>query len=350
MKYIIVVDKQPRTNPSSEKQEYEIDIDELRKKGDVHDDLKIENGIAKVYRRIRFTKTHMTYILDKEVVEELGEIKIKLFEGDNYIYVKDEYNNQICVEHIVKSDFTDMYITKLEMSSSIKQTATSILESVSATYATIGSLQDTSKTLTASIELKINKKDLVSELNASADVIRMKAGKFIFDGANFKLDDKGNITATNANISGVISNYSSDTGDLALKIENQWIYFYDWKTPNKKIGTIGTVHSVSDNIPGVNFFCEKDYNLSLGVQNTNDICTAIQIDKKVINGSTPYIRNTADGTIFSSAGGGIVVENGLIKGWNITAANGDLPVLLPGATSIAIIHVKNGLIIGWDFE
>ena len=112
MKYIIVVDKQPRTNSSSEKREYEINIDELRKKGDVHDDFKIEEGVARVYRRIGLTKTHMTYILDEEIIEELGELKIKLFEGDNYIYIKDEYNNQMCAEYIVKSDFTDMYVNR----------------------------------------------------------------------------------------------------------------------------------------------------------------------------------------------------------------------------------------------
>ena len=71
---------------------------DIRKKGDVHDDFKIEEGVARVYRRIGLTKTHMTYILDEEIIEELGELKIKLFEGDNYIYIKDEYNNQMCAE------------------------------------------------------------------------------------------------------------------------------------------------------------------------------------------------------------------------------------------------------------
>lgn len=54
MKYIIVVDKQPRTNPSGEKRETTIDIEELRRKGEMHDDFIIDRGIAKVYRRIRF--------------------------------------------------------------------------------------------------------------------------------------------------------------------------------------------------------------------------------------------------------------------------------------------------------
>lgn len=130
MKYTIVADKQSRTNPSNEKREISFEIDELRKKGDVHDDLIIENGRAKVIRRIALSKYNVTSVLENEVIEDLGEAKIQLFEGDNYIYVKDEYNNQMCAEYIVKSDFTDMYVTRLEMKSEIEQTAQGITMSV----------------------------------------------------------------------------------------------------------------------------------------------------------------------------------------------------------------------------
>ena len=130
MKYTIVADKQSRTNPPNEKREISFEIDELRKKGDVHDDLIIENGRAKVIRRIALSKYNVTSVLENEVIEDLGEAKIQLFEGDNYIYVKDEYNNQMCAEYIVKSDFTDMYVTRLEMKSEIEQTAQGITMSV----------------------------------------------------------------------------------------------------------------------------------------------------------------------------------------------------------------------------
>ncbi len=184
MKYIIVVDKQARTNPSNEKREYEINTDELRRKGDVHDDLKIEQGIAKVYRRIELTKTHMTYILDNEIVEELGELKIKLFKGDNYIYIKDEYNNQICAEYLVKSDFTDMYVTKLEMSSAIEQTAESITSSVSSTYATKTQLntakteiKQTTDVITSTVSKKVGNDEIISKINQSSEAFTIDANK-----------------------------------------------------------------------------------------------------------------------------------------------------------------------------
>ncbi len=126
MKYIIVVDKQPRSNPSAEKRETIIDIEELRRKGNVHDDFVIEKGIAKVYRRIGLTKYHVTYILENEVIEELGELKIKLFKGDNYLYVKDEYNNNMCAEFVIDNEFNDRYVTYLKMESAIEETANMI--------------------------------------------------------------------------------------------------------------------------------------------------------------------------------------------------------------------------------
>ena len=126
MKYIIVVDKQSRTNPSSEKRETTIEIEELRRKGEVHDDFVIDKGVAKVYRRIGLSKTHMTYVLDNEVIEELGELKIPLFKGDNYIYIKDEYNNYLCAESITDNEFNNRYVTNLQMSSAINQTARQI--------------------------------------------------------------------------------------------------------------------------------------------------------------------------------------------------------------------------------
>ncbi len=78
----------------------------------------------------------------------------------------------------------------------IEQTETSILESVSATYAKQTSLDSVNKTLTASLELKVDTKKLISEINASADVIKLTAEKFTIDTPNLKFDGNGNVTMT----------------------------------------------------------------------------------------------------------------------------------------------------------
>lgn len=237
MKYIIVVDKQSRTNPSNEKREITFEIDELRKKGDVHDDFIIENGQAKVIRRIALSKYNVTSVLDNEVIEELGEAKLQLFEGDNYIYVKDEYNNQMCAKYIVKSDFTDMYVTKLEMKSKIEETSQEIelsveqkLESYSTTEETKSIIKllsdqialelikkvDDDKLTGASIILRINENKSEAKINADMitltanDVLNILANNEInfttknmtLKSTNFSVDKNGNIVAKSGTIGG----------------------------------------------------------------------------------------------------------------------------------------------------
>lgn len=237
MKYTIVVDKQSRTNPSNEKREISFEIDELRKKGDVHDDLIIKNGQAKVIRRIALSKYNVTSVLKNEVVEELGEAKIPLFEGDNYIYVKDEYNNQMCAEYIVKSDFTDMYVTKVEMSSAIEESAEQINLSVTQKLQNYSNTEETKaliKLLSDQIALELTKKvndseltgasiilrinNNTSEAKINADMITLTANdvlnilanneinltskKTTIKSTNFSVDKDGNITAKGGTIGG----------------------------------------------------------------------------------------------------------------------------------------------------
>ncbi len=127
------------------------------------------------------------------------------------------------------------YSTTTQMNSAITQKTDSITQSVSATYATKTSLESTSKTLTASIELKINKKDLVSELNASADIINLKSNRLIIDSTYFKLSANGNITATSGTIGGFTLGATTFTSNVnGIYDYNPYdaniaslVYFYD---------------------------------------------------------------------------------------------------------------------------
>lgn len=273
MQYKIIVDKQSSANPSSEKKEYVIDIEELRVKGNVYDSLIITKDETYVMRRLEFTEYHVLKVLEEPIKQPLTEINIELFEGDNYIYLLDMQGNKFTAEYIVKNDFTDLYVTSNEMNSaitqtaqqielsvnqkltgyattqemnsaitqsaqqiqstvnqtinetledystttemnsaitqkanqitstvsatyatktalndtkttlqsSISQTSTSILSTVSASYATKSSLNSVNNTLTASLELKVNTEDLISEINASADRISLKARKISYN-------------------------------------------------------------------------------------------------------------------------------------------------------------------------
>lgn len=131
MKYKIIVDKQSRENPSTEKREYEIDIEELRSKGNVADSLIITKDEDYVMRRLSINEYNVLKVLDEPIKEPLEEINIKLFEGDNYIYLFESMGNKFYAEYLVKNDFTDMYVTVNQMNSAINQTAEKIEINVS---------------------------------------------------------------------------------------------------------------------------------------------------------------------------------------------------------------------------
>lgn len=126
MKYKIVIDKQSRTNPSSEKKEYEVDIEELRVRRDIYDSIVITREEAYVLRKLQLMDLNVLKILDEPIKEPLKDIKITLFEGDNYIYLVDVYGNKIYAEYLVKNDFNELYVTVNEMNSAINQSAQSI--------------------------------------------------------------------------------------------------------------------------------------------------------------------------------------------------------------------------------
>lgn len=126
MKYKIIVDKQSRTNPSANKKEYIIDIEELRFKGDIYDSLIITKNEDYVMRRLELTDFYVLKELETPIKEPLENINIELFEGDNYIYLIDMVGNKFYAEYLVKNDFTDIYTTKSEFKTGIEQTSQKI--------------------------------------------------------------------------------------------------------------------------------------------------------------------------------------------------------------------------------
>lgn len=114
----------------------------------------------------------------------------------------------------VDENLTANYSTTVQMETAIEQTSKNILETVSGTYTTITNLEAVEKRLQASLELKLNIDDLISEINASADRITLDAGRLVITAGNFKLDANGNITATGGTIGGFTLDTTTFTGSL----------------------------------------------------------------------------------------------------------------------------------------
>ena len=175
MQYKIIVDKQSRTNPSSEKKEYIVDIEELRVKGDVYDSLIITPEEDYVMRRLSLSDLNVLSVLPEPIKQPIPDINIELFEGDNYIYLVDMTGNKFYAEYLINNDFNNTFATRGEMNSAINQTAQSIELSVNQKFEGYSTTEE----MNAAINVKAN------EINSSV---------------NSKLEDYSTTTEMNSSI------------------------------------------------------------------------------------------------------------------------------------------------------
>lgn len=260
MQYKIVVDKQPMTNPSSEKKEYIIDIEELRVKGSTHDSLMFEIDKTYVIRRLKLSEYYVLSVLDEPIIEALESINIELFEGDNYIYLIDMQGNKFYAEYLIKNEFNDVFATRKEMNSAIDLTMQQITIAVNQKFTDYSTTEEMNaaidlranqinaevekkvdeETITgAYLILKINGDTSESKLNADKieisanDILNLLAGNtinltsrnLVLASTNFNVDKNGNMTCKNANITGgtikVGSNFEVDsTGKMSCTSAN----------------------------------------------------------------------------------------------------------------------------------
>lgn len=130
MIYKIIVDKQPMSNPSEEKKEYQININQLYYKDDIYDSLIITLKEDYVMRRLEINEYGVLTPLVTPIKEPLEDINIELFEGENYIYLYDMTGNTIVAQYLIKNEFNELYVTESEMNAAIEIRAGSIELSV----------------------------------------------------------------------------------------------------------------------------------------------------------------------------------------------------------------------------
>lgn len=291
------------------------------------------NGNASKIKRIGFSDSGQKYVLPEEEIINYGNLFINLHEGVNTLYMN-YYTPTIYLKYAIVNDYTDIFATKVELKSSIEQSASNIMLEVT------GDIDTLDETLSAKIELKVDTENLISEINASADVINLTGNRIIIDSENFKVTEDGTITANNATLNGNFIRYSISTGFPAVSINSNRIQFYDWESNGLYTGSLGSVQATSTGEPGVELYCSSNGRLLLGYEDSSDssqIKTIFSFDASSPN-DPPFILNGANGTIFSGVGG-INVKSGLITGWNMNTFSGSF-----GVGNGFIIHVSNGLI------
>lgn len=126
----------------------------------------------------------------------------------------------------------------------------------------------------------------------------------------------------------------SDNGALSVAITGNQTKYYDWENNGEYVGSVGAVKSHdSEGNWGINMWCDKGKTVCIGCATSDDnsdsnIKTVIRYDDDTGADDTPYIINTTSGTLFSAnSGGGVTIENGQVKNYNINYGSGTLSVI-----------------------
>lgn len=140
------------------------------------------------------TKLKIPADADSEIQVSLG---LKPTSNGDYTYFKlpklesgDKATDWSPAPEDTDEKFTE-YSTTTQMNSAITQSANSVLTTISSNYAT-----------KASLELKVSKDKLISEINASADVITLKSNRFVLDSTNAKIAADGTVNFIGGTIGG----------------------------------------------------------------------------------------------------------------------------------------------------
>lgn len=166
---------------------------------EICDEFLLQDGKASVIRRVGINSNLEKYELEQEVIEDLGEVNITLFDSYNKIYLQCFNNAILSASYMVKNEYTDEFATKIELGTAIGQTSSSITAEVN------GKIEGLDKEINGKLELKLSKDDkdeVVSMLNASADIINLQSNRFIVESTNFGVTQDGTLRSEAGKIGG----------------------------------------------------------------------------------------------------------------------------------------------------
>lgn len=176
--------------------EYDIWLDEpLRNIGDTYDELNITDGKVSVIRRIGVNEELNSYVLDTETMQELTNTRLKTFDKDTYIYIKEyEFLNYYC-KYITDNDYADIFATQGELDDAVTELYSSITQ--------------TEKEINMKVSEKVGKSEIISEINQTSEEVKIKANKIAFEGTvtaneKFRILEDGSMEAVDGTFRGNI--------------------------------------------------------------------------------------------------------------------------------------------------
>lgn len=173
---------------------------------------------AKIIRRLNTEKKP----LFQPYEEKIDGFDINIQKGSYDVYLESFNGLDYSIKYAILNEITDQFATKTNLSSAITQTSTSINQEVNA------KIEGVNKEVNAKLELKVNTDELISEINASADIIRINTGRFILRGQNCSINEQGIFSAVGGKFSGNITG-----GTINIESSNSVIATFT-DTLNKK--------------------------------------------------------------------------------------------------------------------
>lgn len=154
----------------------------------VYDEFVVENGQAKIIRRVGVNDDGSFYALTTPTEEDKGELNIPISTGYNKIWLESFFDKTLryYAKYGTESDLTEVFATKVEMNSAITQTANSINLEVSK---------------------KVDEDEVIAAINLTSEEAKINAEKITLEGIvtaneNFKVLEDGSIEAVNGKFTG----------------------------------------------------------------------------------------------------------------------------------------------------
>lgn len=193
--------------------------------------LNYPNQECKIIQRVDWNNNQDKYKLDKEVIHTFDFPNLNLTEGDYEISLPGYDSAYMYIKLMIQNEYTKRFATKVELNSSITQLDNEINLKVEGLYsdakkeidkkADDEEVKDRFKTvddnIKAQLALKVDKDDndqIVSMINASANIIHLKSNRFIVDSDNLNIEENGKLTCT----AGEIGNMKIEKNSFYLPI------------------------------------------------------------------------------------------------------------------------------------
>ena len=163
-----------------------------------------------INKKVGWNADGTTYVLDNPTTKEYEYSHLEITDGDYEISLLGYNNAYMFIRLMAQNIYTTQFATKAELNSEITQAKDNITAEVD------GKIDTIDKGVNAKLELKVDLNKLVSEINASADILNLKGERLIVDTDNFKLSKDGTIRAKNGTFEGEITSTEGNVGGWDL--------------------------------------------------------------------------------------------------------------------------------------